>query len=119
MKGVNSYAHGCNCAGSMGRGIVVISLMTPILFLRIILTTLAVICMLMRFLYSSLILKSPKVPRNVLITFGKAIRKTGVNVMAIIRMIVKYDADTNVQLLLVVKSETSMQNYGEQPRRMM
>ena len=21
MKGVNSYAHGCNCAGSMGRGI--------------------------------------------------------------------------------------------------
>ena len=58
IEEVTSYAHGCNCAGSMGRGIVVISLMTPILFLRIILTTLAVICMLMRFLYSSLILKS-------------------------------------------------------------
>ena len=92
MKGVNSYAHGCNCAGSMGRGIVVISLMTPILFLRIILTTLVVICMLMHFLYSSLILKSPKVPRNVLITFGKATRKIGENAMAIIRMTVKYDA---------------------------
>ena len=103
----------------MGRHIVVISLTTPILFLRIILTTLAVICMLMRFLYSSLILKSPKVPRNVLIKFGKATRKTGVNVMAIIRMTVKYNVDTNVQLLLVVKSETSMHNYGEQPRRMM
>ena len=38
----------------MGRHIVVISLMTPILSLRIILTTLAVICMLMHFLYSSL-----------------------------------------------------------------
>jgi hypothetical protein len=54
-----------------------------------------------------------------LIKFGKATRKIGENAMAIIRMTVKYDVDTNVQLLLVVKSETSMHNYGEQPRRMM
>ena len=75
--------------------------------------------MLMRFLYSSLTSQSRAVPRNVLIKFGKATRKIGENAMAIIRMIVKYDVDTNVQLLLVVKSETSMHNYGEQPRRMM
>lgn len=96
IKGVNSYAHGCNCAGSMGRGIVVISLMTPLLFLRIILTTLAVICMLMRFLYSCLILKSPKAPRNVLIKFEKATRKIGENAMAIIRMTVKYDKQMKI-----------------------
>ena len=96
IEEVTSYAHGCNCAGSMGRGIVVISLMTPILFLRIILTTLAVICMLMRFLYSCLILKSPKVPRNVLIKFGKATRKIGENAMAIIRMTVKYDKQMKI-----------------------